>query len=103
MPNTGLGQLSFRGRPVERSLSAVARERRGRTWTAWAVAVSEYLAQVDLLLRPERIVIGGGVVNAWDEFREAIEPPCEVVPTALGDQAGIVGAALFAAGSSGEV
>lgn len=98
VPNTGMGQLPFRGVPVERLLSAVARERRGETWAAWARDVSEYLSVLDLLLRPDRIVIGGGIVNAWDRFGDALRVPCEVVPATLGETAGIVGAAVYAAG-----
>lgn len=99
VPNSGLGQLRYRGRPVERSLSAVARERAGLDWTTWATEVSRYLAQVDLLLRPSLIVLGGGVVNAFDQFRDALRPPCPLVPARLGDRAGIVGAALVALGA----
>ncbi len=97
LPNSGLGQLSFRGRPAERSISAVARERRGQTWAAWAAEATRYLEAVDLLLRPDLIVLGGGIVNAFDAFRDQLTPPCPLVPAALGDLAGIVGAALVAA------
>jgi polyphosphate glucokinase len=97
VPNTGFGQLPFRGVAVEQLLSAVARERRDRPWSLWAADVSEYLDILDLLLRPDRIVIGGGIVNAWDRFAHALRTPCEVVPATLGDAAGIVGAALHAA------
>lgn len=97
VPNSGFGQLPFRGQPVERLLSAVERERRGQPWTGWASDVSRYLAIIDLLLRPARMIIGGGIVNAWDRFASALEVPCDVVPAQLGDTAGIVGAALYAA------
>lgn len=97
VPNTGFGQLPFRGQPVERVLSAVERERQGRPWSAWAADVSEYLTIVELLLRPDRMIIGGGIVNAWDRFADALDVPCEVVPAQLGDAAGIVGAASYAA------
>jgi polyphosphate glucokinase len=98
LPNSGLGQLPFQGRPVEQSLSAVARERRGRSWAEWALDVTEYLDAIDLLLRPDLFVLGGGVVNAWAEYRELLRPACPLVPARLGDRAGILGAAL-AAGS----
>lgn len=97
LPNSGLGQLSFRGRPAERSLSAVARERRGISWQAWAADVSRYLDTIDLLLRPDLFVLGGGVVNAFDQFHDLLRSPVPLVPAKLGDVAGIVGAALVAA------
>jgi polyphosphate glucokinase len=102
VPNTGLGQLPFRGGPAELLLSAVARERHRQSWSAWAADVSEYLGIIDLLLRPDLLVIGGGVVNAWDRFAGLLRSPCELVPAALGDAAGIVGAARYAATTPGD-
>lgn len=96
LPNSGLGQLPFRGRPVEQTLSAVARERGGVSWESWAEDVSTYLADIDLLLRPDLFVVGGGVVNAWDRFAGLLRPPCPTIPAALGDRAGILGAAIAA-------
>ncbi len=96
LPNSGLGQLPFGDRPVEQLLSAVARERRGLSWGTWADDVSGYLEAIDLLLRPDLFVIGGGVVNAWAEFQALLRPPCPVVRATLGDRAGILGAAIAA-------
>jgi polyphosphate glucokinase len=96
LPNSGLGQLPYRGVPAELLLSAVNRERRGQSWRGWAADVSEYLATLDLLLRPDLFVLGGGVVNAYAEFRDLLRSPCPLVPAALGDRAGILGAALAA-------
>ena len=97
LPNSGFGQLPFHGRPVEQLLSAVSRERRGITWARWATDVSAYLAIVDELLRPERIVMGGGVIAARDRFWHLLRPTCDLVPAGLGPEAGIIGAARFAA------
>ncbi len=64
---------------------------------------------------PGRIVIGGGVSQAWDLFAEAMEAavrhvamvwearPIDIVPAALGDDAGLVGAGLYALERSREV
>jgi len=96
LPNTGLGQLPFDGLPAEQLLSAVSRERRQQSWTAWADDVSRYLEQLDLLLRPDLFVIGGGIINGFGQFRHLLRSPCPLVPAALGDRAGILGAALAA-------
>ena len=65
------------------------------------------LANLINILNPEMIVIGGGVVNAWDLFakhmnREIAErafpvPAAEVkvVPGECGDDAGLLGAAYL--------
>ncbi len=96
LPNTGLGQLPFHGVPAEQLISAVARDQRGLSWDRWASDVSDYLAIVDELLRPDLLVIGGGVIAAREAFWGRLRPPCRMVPATLGNAAGIVGAALFA-------
>ena len=100
LPNTGLGQLSFHGRPAEQLISAVAREHRGQTWREWATDVTAFLDDIDLLLRPDLFVLGGGLVNAYAQFRDMVRTPVPLVPAALGDRAGILGAALAAARSA---
>lgn len=97
LPNSGFGQLPFHGRRVELLVSAVARERRGLSWERWARDVSEYLATVDELLRPELIVIGGGVTEAPERFWHLLRASCPLAPATLGNRAGIAGAARFAA------
>lgn len=96
LPNTGLGQLPFLGRPVEQLISAVARERRGLSWQGWAMEVNDYLTLVDELLRPDLIILGGGITEARSAFWDLLRSPCPLVPAALGTRAGIVGAALAA-------
>ncbi len=97
LPNTGFGQLQVRGEPAERTLSAVARERRGTSWQDWAVDVSSYLALVDELLRPDLMIIGGGVIESAASFWDRLECACELRPAKLRNAAGIIGAAVVAA------
>jgi glucokinase len=66
------------------------------------------IANLINIFNPERIVIGGGVKDAWPLFidaakeeimRRAFEVPAkrtEIVPSLLGDDAGLVGAAAVA-------
>jgi len=65
------------------------------------------LASIVNLLNPDRVVIGGGVANAWPLFApalqrtihaEAMQVPArtvQVVRAKLGEQAGIIGAAVL--------
>ena len=60
--------------------------------------VNRYLQHLELLFTPDRFVIGGGVSKRFDKFVELVDVRAEVVPAQLRNQAGIVGAALVAAG-----
>lgn len=97
LPNSGLGQYPFQGTEAERRLSAVARERRGLSWEQWAKELDAFLVEVELMLRPSLIIIGGGASEAAHPFWAHLRPSCSVVRAALGNQAGIVGAAKVAA------
>jgi len=96
VPNSGFGQLPFHGQRAELRISAVQRERQGISWADWAAEVSDYLAIVDELLRPDLLVLGGGVLAVRERFWHLLRFPCPTVPAALGNTAGIVGAAWFA-------
>jgi len=65
------------------------------------------------IFNPEQVVIGGGVINAWDFFysslreevnKRAFARPAkrvDILPAVLGEDAGIIGAAGLAAGTLG--
>jgi polyphosphate glucokinase len=58
--------------------------------------VERYLALVERLLWPHLVILGGGVSKKSDKFLPHIKLRTEVVPAQLHNDAGIVGAALFA-------
>lgn len=78
-----------------------------RIWRDVGVSLGIGLSNVINLLNPERIVLGGGVANAWTWFgpsmratvrRRAFTVPagaCRIVRASLGDHAGIVGGAIL--------
>ncbi len=65
-------------------------------WKKWAHRLEKYLELVQRLLWPDLIVIGGGVSKKADKFLPYLELRTEIVPAQLLNDAGIVGAALFA-------
>lgn len=103
VPNTELGHLEFHGRSAERYAAASVRERKKLSWKEWAGRLDEYLRHVELLLRPDLFVLGGGVSKRPEKFVPRLHVEAPVVPAALGNAAGIVGAALAAAELSGRV
>ncbi len=97
LPNTELGHLELDGTDAEHRASELAREREGLTWPEWAQRVQRYLRHVEDLLQPELFIIGGGVSKRADKFLPLIQTRTPVVPAALRNEAGIIGAALMAA------
>ncbi|MGP3929757.1 polyphosphate--glucose phosphotransferase [Nonomuraea sp. KM88] len=95
--NTEFGHLRLRGKDAEHRASARVREERDLSWKAWAGRVEEYLRHVEMLFTPSLIVIGGGVSKKADKFLPHIHLDTPVVPAALRNEAGIVGAARAAA------
>ncbi|PPS77811.1 MULTISPECIES: polyphosphate--glucose phosphotransferase [Streptomyces] len=100
VPNTELGHLELDGHDAEKRASSKAREDHDMTWEHWAAhRVRQYLAHVEMLFSPELFIIGGGVSRKSHKFLPHIEGiKAEIVPAQLQNNAGIVGAAMRAAG-----
>jgi polyphosphate glucokinase len=94
VPNTELGHLRIRGKDAERRASEVARERDKLSWKQWTKRLNEYLAELERLLWPDLIVIGGGISKKADKFLPKLKTQAEIVPAKLLNEAGIVGAAI---------
>ena len=99
VPNTELGHLPLHGADAEDWAAESIREEDDLSWKTWAHRVEQYLTLVDRLLWPQLIILGGGVSKKSDKFLPHIKVRTEVVPAQLHNDAGIVGAALFAPAS----
>lgn len=99
VPNCELGHIELNGKDAETQVSGVARERRKLSWKAWAREFNQYLAHMELYFWPDLIIVGGGVSKSAAKFDKYLVTRAPVVPAALLNAAGIVGAAAFAAGA----
>ncbi|SDM55300.1 polyphosphate--glucose phosphotransferase [Nonomuraea jiangxiensis] len=97
VPNTELGHLEVRGKDAEHRAAARIREEHDLSWDKWAERVEEYLRHVEKLFSPSLIVVGGGVSKKADRFLPHVHLDTPVVPAALQNEAGIIGAAHAAA------
>jgi polyphosphate glucokinase len=99
MPNTEFGHIEIRGKDAERRASEHAREERDLSWGKWAGHVDEYLEHMEALLSPSLIIIGGGISKKSDKFLPLLTGlRAPVVAAGMLNDAGIVGAAMAAAG-----
>jgi polyphosphate glucokinase len=99
-PNSELGHLPIRGRSAEKFISASARKRRGLSWHDWGRELSDYIRVLEKILWPELIIIGGGVSAKSDKFFKYLKLRAPVVPASFHNEAGMVGAAMWAEGKS---
>ena len=97
VPNTELGHVEVDGHDAESRAAASARDREELSWKQWAHRVERYLQTIVKLFSPELIVVGGGASRRADKWLPYIDAGTEVVPAALTNEAGIVGAALVGA------
>ncbi len=97
VPNSELGHLEVEGHDAETRASDAAREREDLSWKHWAKRLDVYFGALEALLWPDLIVIGGGVSKKHERFLPLLQLRTPVVPAALLNQAGIVGAAVLAA------
>lgn len=99
VPNTELGHLELDGHDAEKRASSKVKDDHDMSWEHWAHRVQKYLAHVEMLFSPELFIIGGGVSRKSQKFLPHIKDVrAEIVPAQLQNNAGIVGAAMHAAG-----
>ena len=98
VPNTELGHIEVNGHEAETSASDAARKRGDLSWKKWAGRLDDYLHILERLLWPDLIILGGGVIKKQDNFLPLLTLSTPVVPAQLGNDAGIVGAALAGQG-----
>jgi len=91
-----LGHLRVRGKDAEKRVSASAKQRKNLSWKEWGGRLNRYLGILEDLLWPELIIIGGGVSAKHDKFFRYLKTRAKLVPAEFLNEAGIVGAALWA-------
>jgi len=94
LPNTELGHIEIDCEDAELSASDAARRRDDLSWKKWAKQFDTYLNQLEALLWPDLIILGGGVSKKFDKFMPYLSVQAEVLVAEAFNEAGIIGAAL---------
>jgi polyphosphate glucokinase len=98
VPNTEFGHLHLKdGQEAELWAADRVRKDEELSWKKWGHRVEHYLKHLEFIFSPDLIILGGGVSKKSDKFMEFLELQTPVVPAKLLNEAGIVGAALWAA------
>jgi polyphosphate glucokinase len=97
LPNTELGHLYLKnGKKAEHYASDAVRKTEDLGWKRWGNRFNTYLNLMEKLFWPDLIILGGGASKKFDKFKGQITVEVPVKPAAFLNQAGIVGAALYA-------
>jgi len=96
IPNTEFGHIEIHGEDAEKRASEHAREIEDLSWSKWAGRLDTYLDKMEALLWPDLIIVGGGISRKSDKFLPRLSLRATIVPAALHNDAGIVGAAMTA-------
>lgn len=94
LPNTEFGHMQMGEREAEEWAAASIRVKEGLDWPDYGNRVNRFLCEMDKLVSPDLIVIGGGISENFAKFRAHIKVACPVVAAQLGNRAGLIGAAL---------
>jgi polyphosphate glucokinase len=98
VPNTEFGHIEIRGRDAETRASERAKELHDMSWGKWAGHVDEYLQHIEALLSPHLIIVGGGISKEADKWVPRLSGiRARIVPAAMLNDAGIIGAAMTGA------
>ena len=81
-------------------VSPAARKRRNLGWKVWGREFNELLAAYEDYLWPDLIILGGGLAKDFSKYSKFLKTKSKLVPAALGNLAGIVGAARVGAPAS---
>ncbi|OZC02336.1 polyphosphate--glucose phosphotransferase [Rubricoccus marinus] len=100
IPNVELGSARWQKKSIlEDFASDRARSKNHLTWERWGKKrVQPVLEHLEFLFSPDLIIIGGGVSKPekWSLFADLLKTKARLRPAALGNEAGIVGAAMAA-------
>ncbi|MCI0544533.1 MAG: ROK family protein [Actinobacteria bacterium] len=96
VPNVEVGILELDGHiPAETYFCGNSKEDENLTWDQWGNRANRFLGHVARVFNPAQIVVGGGLVNHWDQWRDCLDPRLPVTPAARGNNAGLIGAATL--------
>ena len=99
VPNTEFGHVYLKEQKevAERYAANSARKRLDLNWEDWGKRLNEYLQHMERILVPDLIILGGGVSKRFTEYAPFLSLGTTVIPAAFRNNAGALGAAMYAA------
>jgi len=88
--------MPWKGRDAEKRVAASVKLRKKLSWSKWGGRLDKYIGILEAMLWPELIIIGGGISAESEKFFKYLKPRARLLPARFLNEAGIVGAALWA-------
>ncbi|MBT8395003.1 MAG: ROK family protein [Flavobacteriaceae bacterium] len=97
LPNFELGRIYGKQGDIMESFAAdSARKREDLNYKEFGRRINFFLTHLEQTMRPEIFIIGGGISKNLDKFEKYLTLETPVIPAQLLNDAGIIGAAMFA-------
>ena len=97
VPNTEFGHFYMpNGIKAEHYASNKTRKTLDLSWEEWGGRFDEVLAQIDRILSPDLVLLGGGGSKHFDSFADRLTGGLTVRPSQFKNEAGAIGAAIYA-------
>jgi polyphosphate glucokinase len=93
-PNTEFGHMLIGQKEAEDLAAGAVKVEENLSWETYGARLSRFLTEMERLLSPDRIIIGGGISVNFERFRPFLGTDCETAAAQLGNDAGLIGAAL---------
>jgi polyphosphate glucokinase len=103
IPNLEVGKLYLQGQTeyCEQYMAGRIKAEQDLSWEQYGRRMNEFLQHIEFLFSPSLVIIGGGISRQHESFFPYFDVGMRVVPAELRNEAGIVGAASFAAQMAG--
>jgi polyphosphate glucokinase len=98
--NVELGHLEIDGHDAESRASARQKNAENLSWVQWAARLQRFYAHVERLFSPDMFVVGGAISERAERFLPLLDLTAPIVPAALKNTAGVIGAAYSASAGS---
>lgn len=96
LPNTEFGHLKYKDSIAEKHASNSARKKMDLSWDEYGSELNKFLEHVDFIFAPDMFILGGGISKKFDSYAHKFNDKLKVVPAEKLNNAGIIGAALWA-------
>lgn len=100
IPNLEIGKMLYtNGEIIEYFTADSVRKKEDLSLKEWALRFDYLLNYARIVFSPSLIVLGGGISKKYDKFKEFLESDVNVKVAEFRNNAGIIGAAMFAKSS----